>query len=84
MTSRALAQLLEFVRRLEHHGLHSSLAIARDDAVMVTVAVPGERWEVEFFADGTVEVERFRSDGTITDRTALETLIADFGEPTSR
>jgi len=84
MTSRGLSQLLEFVRRLERHGLHSSLAIARDDAVMATVAVPGERWEVEFFVDGTVEVERFRSDGTITDGTALETLIADFGEPTSR
>ena len=84
MSAGAVFQLLEFVRRLEDHGLHSSLAIARDDAVMVTVAVPGERWEVEFFADGAVEVERFRSDGTTTDGTALETLIADFGEPTSR
>ena len=26
---------------------------------MVLLAVPGERWEVEFFADGSVEVEVF-------------------------
>ncbi len=30
---------------------------------MVKVAVPGERWEVEFFEDGRVDVEVFRSSG---------------------
>jgi len=28
---------------------------------MVEIAVPGERWEVEFFEDGTVETEIFRA-----------------------
>ncbi len=28
---------------------------------MVHVAVPSERWEIEYFADGHVEVEVFRS-----------------------
>lgn len=32
---------------------------------MVLVAVPGERWEVEFFPDQPPEVEVFRSDGSI-------------------
>jgi hypothetical protein len=32
---------------------------------MVLVTVPGERWEVEFFADGSIEVERFISNGEI-------------------
>ena len=32
---------------------------------MVQVALPGERWEVEFFEDRQPEVEVFRSDGTI-------------------
>jgi hypothetical protein len=32
---------------------------------MVQVALPGERWEVEFFDDREPEAEVFRSDGTI-------------------
>jgi hypothetical protein len=28
---------------------------------MVDVAVPGQRWEVEFFADGSIEREVFES-----------------------
>ena len=43
---------------------------------MVTVAVPGELWEVEFFEDGSVEVERYKSDGTIFGRESLTELYA--------
>ena len=42
---------------------------------MVEIAVPGERWEVEFFADGTVEVERFVSEGGICGESELEKLF---------
>ena len=42
---------------------------------MVEVAVPGERWEVEFLNDGTVEAEVIRSDGTIHDAAVLDELI---------
>jgi hypothetical protein len=37
----------------------------RDEAIMVFVVIPGCRWEVEFFEDGSVEAEAFRSDGEI-------------------
>jgi hypothetical protein len=37
------------------------------------------RWEVEFFEDGHVESERFMSDGTVFDASALVRLL-DFGE----
>jgi hypothetical protein len=47
---------------------------------MVSVAVPGERWEVEFFADGHVEVERFPSAGDIEGEEALKRLIDAFGD----
>jgi hypothetical protein len=46
---------------------------------MVVVSVPGERWEVEFMIDGSVEVEVFRSNGTIDEEHALARLLA-FGE----
>lgn len=32
---------------------------------MAHVALPGERWEIEFFEDRDPEVEVFRSDGEI-------------------
>ena len=39
------------------------------------VAVPGERWEVDFLDDGAVEVEVFRGDGGVADETALTELF---------
>ncbi len=47
------------------------------DSIMVAVATPGSRWEVEFMDGGTVEVERFRSDGTIGDERAIEKMLAE-------
>ena len=52
---------------------------------MVLVAVPGERWEVEFFADGEIEVEIFRSTesgvvGGDEAQASLRHLLDDFGE----
>jgi hypothetical protein len=47
---------------------------------MVTVTVPGQRWEVEFFDDGRVDVEKFLSDGTISDERELPRLIDEFGD----
>jgi hypothetical protein len=41
---------------------------------MVVVAVPGERWEVEFFPDGSIETERYRSDGQIGTEQSLKDL----------
>jgi hypothetical protein len=40
-----------------------TLNIVRDDALLVTVALPGQLWEIEFFDDGTVELDRYVSQG---------------------
>lgn len=45
---------------------------------MFHIAVPTERWEVEVFADGHVEFERFASVGEIADNNILLTLIDQF------
>ena len=50
------------------------------DAIMVQSAVPGERWDIEFFGDGRVEVERVRSDGLIGGDRMLETLFREFSD----
>lgn len=41
---------------------------------MVEVALPGERWEIEFFEDREPEVEIYRSEGTIFGPEKLDEL----------
>lgn len=67
-------QILEFLRRLDRLAVYYNLASARSEAVMVQIALPGQRWEVEFLEDGSVEVERFYSDGAIADESAFDEL----------
>ncbi len=70
------ATLLSFLQELRGAKIHYELAQHRDEAVMVKVAVPGERWEIEFMEDGTVEAEVFKSDGSIRDASAIQELLA--------
>jgi hypothetical protein len=44
------------------------------------VPLPGERWEIEFFDDGRVELERFVSQGVVEAPEALRELLAWFDE----
>ena len=47
---------------------------------MVNVATPGERWEIEFMATGQVEVEIFKSDGSIFGKEVLSELFAKYSD----
>jgi hypothetical protein len=70
-----MRELLQFLDRLDDARIAYHLEHVRD-SVMIAVAVPGERWEIEFFDDGHVEIEIFRSDGTIIhDPGRLEELL---------
>jgi hypothetical protein len=53
--------LLAFLNRLDRAGAWYRLGHTRPDSVMVGIALPGWRWEVEFMADAAVEIERYRS-----------------------
>ncbi|HYU21110.1 MAG TPA: hypothetical protein VEQ11_20665 [Chloroflexota bacterium] len=72
----SLGKLLQFLEQLERAKIWYRLEHVRD-SVMVIVTVPGQRWEVEFFDDGHVEVERFRSLGKIEGEDALDPLVAE-------
>jgi hypothetical protein len=48
---------------------------------MIIAHVPGQHWEIEFTTDSEWEVEVFESDGTIMDKSSLDVLLRDFGEP---
>lgn len=76
-----MKELEEFLRRLEQCGIFFKLDRIREGSVLVEVAVPGQRWEVEFMTDGAVEIEVFKSDGEIEGREAIERLFAEFAAP---
>jgi hypothetical protein len=76
----AFLKLTRFLDKLEDQQIVYTIARHRDDTIMVLVAVPGERWEVEFFIDGAVEVERFTSSGEIQDENALNELFTKHSE----
>jgi len=61
MEQPSLQKLLDFLVRLTTNKIHYQLECNRSEAIMVLVSVPGERWEVEYFTDGHIEVEVFRS-----------------------
>lgn len=61
MNSNGFTKLTNFLTQLEQHKISYALAHYRDEAIMVMAAVPGQRWEIEFFHDGSVEIERFIS-----------------------
>lgn len=70
-----LSKLTQFLDRLDAEEIRYTLASIREGAVLVSAAVEGERWEVEFMDDGEVEVEIFRSNGDIYDEDMLEELF---------
>ena len=74
--------VFDLIARLQEAQLHFTLTTVRDDAIMLNVAVPGERWEVEVFADGQIEFERFRSAGDVVaiDAAALVQLVSHWSE----
>ena len=81
MSKSSLERVLDFLRGLDHARIHYEFAVHREGALMVLLVVPGERFEVEFFADGSVEVERFVSDGQILGEGALRDLLGRYAEP---
>jgi hypothetical protein len=80
MADASLKSLTSFLEKLENAHIHYRLSKARPETVMVEVTVPGERWEVEFFDDGHVEIEVFKVDGFIRNEEALSELFVRFSD----
>jgi hypothetical protein len=76
-TTGNLYSLLDRLRRTK---IHYRLRDDREGALSIDITVPGERWEVDLLADGTTDIEIFRSDGTIHGETKLEELLARFSD----
>ena len=76
MKTNGMKKLLQLLQRLEDAKIWFRLSRNRHDAVSVEVVAPGERWEIDFMEDGSVDVERFRSNGHIDDESVLDELFA--------
>lgn len=74
-----MKRLLDFLTRLEDTGIFYRLSKPCPDAIMVEVAVPGERWEVEFSTDD-IRIEKFISGGTLYSEDEIEVLFRDFSD----
>ena len=68
----------EVIAGLNRARIMHSITSIREGAIMIDAAVPGERWEIEVFEDGHVEIERYVSNGEIADEAALHRLLAQF------
>lgn len=80
VSDNELGRLLGLLQRLEAAKIHFRLARNLEDAVTIEVAVPGERWEIDCYANGRIDVEIFKSDGTLRDASALEDLFRAFSD----
>ena len=83
MRDKVFDKLILFLGKLEQKGISYTLSHNRDEAIMVIVTLPGERWEVEFLNDGAVEVERFISSGEIYEEEIMGELFARYSEQES-
>ena len=71
-----MKKLLNFLNNLEKRKIYYRLEYNREGFIMVLVAIPGERWEVEFSDDGKIEIEIFKnSSGVLCDESLLDKLL---------
>lgn len=69
-------RLLDLLNRFDDAHIYYKLDHTRPDSVMVDVSVPGWRWEIEFMADGSMDIERYHSRaGVENDPDLIETLF---------
>lgn len=80
MPINSTERILSFIRQLREKKIAYRLYHSRDDALSIEVDVPGERWEIDFLEDNTVDVEIFRSDGNIQNEDAFQELFAKFSD----
>ena len=74
-----MKKLIEFLNELEKRSIYYTLNKTCNDYVMVEIAVPGERWEVDF-SDNEIRIEKFKSNGDIYDEFEINVMFDDFSD----
>lgn len=69
-------ELYRIIRLLEARRIHFELARYRDDSIMITAMLVGERIEIDVFEDGHVEYSRFLGNEDVeSDVEVLDSLL---------
>ena len=79
MVLGSIESLIDFLEELEKRKIFFYLSKIRD-SVLVEISVPGQRWEVEFMANGSIEIEKFISEGIIYDSKEIDILFNEFSD----
>ncbi len=69
-----------FIETLRQNKIYFTLNTYREKSIMVRADVPGERWEIEFFESGEIEIEIFKSNGEIFGKDKIKELIRKFAD----
>ena len=72
-------KLIDFLNELEKSKIFYKLDKINDEYIMVEIAVPGERWEVEF-SKREIRIEKFKNNGELYDESELSTLFEKFSD----
>lgn len=75
-----LQALLSLLNQLEERKIYYKLNKVRTEAIMIEIAVPGQRWEVEILEDGSVDIEKFISEPNMYSANELEVLFEQFSD----
>ena len=81
MPDNSLSKVLDLLDRLEKNRIFYELHKYSHRMLMVSISVPGERWEVEFGEEGEMAVERFVSVEGVGGHERLTELFTRFSEP---
>ena len=74
-----MERLCDFLGRLNeaHISYRLQMVSEMNDNILVEIAIPGERWEVNFYTDGNVFVEKFIGTGEVFDGSELNKLFEE-------
>lgn len=73
----ALETAAQLVSELDEQRAEYKVLIDRPQAIMLLVYLPGQRWEIECFDDGHIELERFISEGAASEVRELGEIMPE-------
>ena len=74
-------ELFEFLRGLDEDKIFYKLRRDKtDESILVQVVNPGERWQIKYTSDGSIEIEKFERDGDIMWERKNSSLVVIFSE----
>ena len=75
MYSELPVGFFELRRTLEKAAVYYRIGSLRDETVLIEVRLATSFWEIEFFSDGRVEYEVYKSNGAILDGRGFIELV---------